>query len=85
MQGKSVVDVSGSAITTNALYAAAVKNDGTVYVVGDNGVLLRYSGQAWKALDSGTVAPLRAVSVTGSGDVVFAGQGGSILRLRASQ
>lgn len=79
------VDVSGSAITTNALYAAAVKNDGTVYVVGDNGVLLRYSGQAWKALDSGTVAPLRAVSVTSSGDVVFAGQGGSILRLRASQ
>ncbi len=78
------VDAAGSGLTTEALYAVTVTSAGVVYAVGNNGTLLRYSGQKWRALDSGTIAPLRAVWQSGGGDILIAGQGGSILRLRAS-
>ena len=50
-----------------------------VWAVGDNGVLLRYTGSGWSRIDSGTKFGLRGVWGSSANDVYVVGQGGTVL------
>lgn len=68
--------------TLRAVWAAG---SASAFAVGDAGTLLRWDGNEWRAMDSGTTLGLRAVGGlrdgNGAGTIVAAGERGILLRL----
>lgn len=63
------------------LHAAAVAPNGTVWAVGDRGMLLPFTGGAWgEPVATGVGTSLRAIIVDGSGELTIAGDRGVVLR-----
>ena len=60
-------------------YGAAISSTQGVFVTGDLGGICHRVGSGWEEL-SFTNQNQRSVAVDGSGNVFFAGQGGSIIR-----
>ncbi|MBK5932870.1 glycosyl hydrolase [Rhodovulum imhoffii] len=61
------------------LFAIDGQTGGTAFTVGDDGMILRWSGVLWEAENSGTRAHLRAVLCLSDGRVLAAGHGGIVL------
>lgn len=51
-----------------------------LYATGLDGLLMRYTGDAWSSLDTGTGAHLNAIHCSSNGDVIAAGYDGTVLR-----
>ena len=54
-------------------------SDNCVYVVGEDGMILRYNGNSWVALSSGTTNRLNCVWGRSANDIYAVGDGGTIL------
>jgi hypothetical protein len=64
------------------LFAIAGQTSNEVYAAGFGGELLRYDGERWTRLTPNTRHSLRTAAALDDGDMIFAGDGGAILRLR---
>jgi hypothetical protein len=65
------------------VYALAASSPADVYAVGSGGLVVHFDGVRWALEDAGTSVALRAVQVLQGGEVVAAGDDGT-LRLRAA-
>ncbi|MCP4692652.1 MAG: hypothetical protein GY859_31720, partial [Desulfobacterales bacterium] len=65
----SIPDV-GASVTLNGVWGASA---GDIFAVGANGVILRYDGSAWAAMESGTIGNLNEVWGNSPTDVYAAG------------
>lgn len=50
-----------------------------VFAVGDNGVILRYDGEAWSEMNSGTTWPLHGIWGSAPDDIYAVGYAGTVL------
>jgi len=70
---------------TPLLYTAWAGSANDVFVVGDDGTILRrLNGQDWIAMTSGSTASLRGIWGTSSSDVWAVGSGGTVLRFNGT-
>lgn len=62
-----------------SIYDIWGSSDNCVYVVGEDGMILRYNGNSWVALSSGTTNRLNCVWGSSANDIYAVGDGGTIL------
>ena len=71
----------GTAISLRAVWGASGSN---IFVVGDNGTILRYNGSVWGSMTSGTANDLNGVWGSAGNDVYAVGTNGTILHYNGS-